>query len=85
VSRGGELTCREVVELVTDYLEGALPPPERARFESHVDRCSGCSAYLAELRSTVELVGRLREEDVPAAVRDELLAAFRHWSAGSPG
>ncbi|HEX2086397.1 MAG TPA: zf-HC2 domain-containing protein [Solirubrobacteraceae bacterium] len=75
------MTCRELVELVTEYLEDALPVGQRARFEEHVGRCAGCRAYLAQMRATVELVGRLREEDVP----EDLLAAFRNWHAGSPG
>jgi anti-sigma factor RsiW len=72
-----ELTCREVVELVNDYLEGALAPPERARFELHLDDCPGCVTYLEQLRMTVALVGRLREESLEPGVRDELMRLFR--------
>ena len=56
----GELTCRELVELVTDYLEGALGDDERARFEAHLGGCAGCTAYLHQMRTTIWLVGRLR-------------------------
>ena len=77
-----ELTCRELVELVTDYLEGALPRRERRRFERHIARCDGCTAYLEQLRVTIAMLGTLTEDDVPAPARDELLAAFRDWHAG---
>jgi len=74
------LTCRELVELVTDYLEGALTPRERARFERHIAVCPHCTAYLGQLRETLRELGDLTEDDV-APVREELLAAFRDWQA----
>jgi predicted anti-sigma-YlaC factor YlaD len=77
---GEELTCRELVELVTDYLEGALAPADRARFDEHVAGCEGCTAYLSQMRETLRLLGRLTEESVPAASLDSLLAAFRGWA-----
>ena len=73
------MTCRQVVELMTDYLEGALSAVERARFEDHIAGCDGCRAYLAQLRTTRRVLGRLADEPVPAAVEKELLAAFRSW------
>jgi hypothetical protein len=73
------LTCRELVELVTDYFEDALTPAERARFEDHVSGCGGCAAYLEQMRQTIALVGRLTEEDVPPEAEGELLLAFRDW------
>ena len=73
------LTCREVVELLTDYLEGALAPGERARVEEHLATCPDCTAYVEQLRTTIGVLGRLREEDVPAGIRGALLAAFRGW------
>jgi hypothetical protein len=73
------LTCRELVELVTDYFEDALPPAEHARFENHVAGCGGCAAYLEQMRETIDLVGRLTENDVPPNAERELLAAFRDW------
>lgn len=75
------LSCRELVELVTDYLDGAMSPRERARFERHIAGCPHCTAYLQQLRVTLEEVGELREEDVAEPVREELLHAFRDWSA----
>lgn len=74
-----ELTCKELVELVTDYLEGALAHAERVRFESHLDTCSGCAAYLEQFRATIELTGRLAEDDIEAPARDALLRQFRDW------
>jgi anti-sigma factor RsiW len=74
-----ELTCREVVELVNDYLEGALTAHELARFEQHLSSCDGCDRYVNEIRLTIETVQCLRCEDVPARTRDELLSGFRRW------
>ena len=73
-----DLSCREVVELVTDYLEGALDDEERTRFEVHLVFCSGCERYLEQMRGTIAAVGGaapVEEADVP----DELLEAFRGW------
>ncbi len=73
------VSCQEVVELVTDYLERALPQEEAALFEQHINFCDGCEFYLDEMRSTIATVGRVTEEDVPPETRDKLLAAFREW------
>ena len=73
------LTCQEVVELVTDYLESALPPDQVVLFEQHLNFCDGCVWYVDQMRRTIAAVGRLREEDVPPETRDALLAAFRDW------
>jgi hypothetical protein len=77
-----DLSCRELVEIVTDYLEGALAPEDRARFEQHLVLCDGCTIYVEQMRDTIRLVGTLREEDVPDEARDSLLAAFRSWRSG---
>jgi anti-sigma factor RsiW len=73
------VTCQEIVELVTDYLEGDLPADEMSLFEQHLNLCDGCVAYVTQMRTTVATVGRLREEDVPVETRERLLAAFRDW------
>lgn len=78
-----ELTCRELVELVTDYLEGALPPEDAARFERHLAACPGCTTYVEQIRETVRQTGRLREDDLRPAARDALLAQFRNWKDSS--
>jgi anti-sigma factor RsiW len=74
-----ELSCHELVELVTDYLEGALERRARARFEAHIRSCRDCSAYLEQIRATIRLTGRLRADDLDPAARDALLHAFRAW------
>jgi len=73
------LSCKEVVELVNDYLEGAMHPAEVARFEHHLGECVGCSEYLRQIRQVQQSAARLRENDVPETVRDALLQAFRQW------
>jgi anti-sigma factor RsiW len=78
------LTCREFVEIVTDYLEGALAPADVERFEQHLGVCPGCDTYLDQIRQTVGLTGRLREQDLAPPARDALLAAFRDWKQSAP-
>jgi anti-sigma factor RsiW len=73
------LTCRELVELVTDYLEGRLEIDDRTELEMHLTLCDPCVAYVEQMRGIVRGAGRLAEEDLPADVRDGLLAAFRGW------
>ena len=74
-----EITCREVVELVTDYFEGRLPLEDHRRFELHVCGCTGCRVYLAQMRAVVQVAGQLAEEVLPAGLREDLLCAFRDW------
>ena len=76
------LSCREMVELVTDYLEDALPGTERARFEAHIAGCDGCTAYLEQMRATIALTGRLTEEQIPPGALEALLREFRDWREG---
>lgn len=71
-----ELQCREVVDILTDYLEGALPAERRVVLEQHLLFCDGCSAYVDQLRASIALTGRLQEADVPAPVMDRLVRAF---------
>jgi anti-sigma factor RsiW len=73
------ITCQEVVELVTDYLEGTLPAEKAELFEQHLNFCDGCDRYVNQMRTSVATVGRLREEDLPPEMRERLLAAFRDW------
>lgn len=74
-----ELVCRELVELVSDYLEGRLSTEDHRRFEEHLAVCEPCTKYVEQMRITVRLVGRLREEDLQPAARDAFLQAFRDW------
>ena len=74
-----QLSCQELVELVTDYFEGALPAEDRARFEAHIGGCDGCVAYVEQMRTTIELMGRLEPDDVTPEAQAALLGAFRNW------
>lgn len=74
------LTCREVTEIISDYLDGDLSPERRDEFERHLVNCAGCSAYLRQMRITVQVSGSLREQDVPQPMMDALLTAYRAGS-----
>jgi anti-sigma factor RsiW len=74
-----QLSCRELVELVTDYLEGALPEEEHLRFDDHIARCGGCGIYLEQIRQTIDLLGHLPEDGLTPEAERELLEAFRGW------
>jgi anti-sigma factor RsiW len=76
-----ELTCQDLVELVTAYLEGALSGDEHARFERHLSICPGCRTYVEQFRETIALTGALRAKEVPPSARDELLAQFHSWKS----
>ncbi len=73
------ISCQEVVELVTDYLEGALDDAERRRFEEHLNGCAGCTRYLEQMRTTIRLTGEITPGDVSPEAERALLAAFRAW------
>lgn len=73
------VTCQEVVELVTDYLERALPADETALVEQHLNFCEGCVWYVDQMSATVGALGRIEEADVPPETRDKLMTAFREW------
>jgi predicted anti-sigma-YlaC factor YlaD len=78
-----ELTCKELVEVVTDYLEGGMPPERRLLFEEHVAFCSWCHTYLDQMRETIRITGTLTEDDLSPETRDALLETFRDWNAQS--
>jgi anti-sigma factor RsiW len=71
------MSCRELVELITDYLDDALPDRERRRLEAHLADCDGCRAYLAQLEQTIALTGRVEAEPLPPGMLDALVRAFR--------
>lgn len=79
----GGLSCAEFVELVTDYLEGALDPETEGRFVLHATACPGCETYLDQFRDIIAVSGRLRTDDIDADTRDRLLAQFRDWKRGA--
>jgi anti-sigma factor RsiW len=74
-----QLSCQELVELVTAYLDNALPPADHARFEAHIAECDGCRGYLEQIKTTIELTGTLAPEQLDPAAEEALLAAFRDW------
>ena len=75
-----EMPCRELTELITDYLEERLSRVDRARFEAHLAECEACRTYLEQFRQTIRVLGHLAEESLSAAARNALLGAFRGWS-----
>jgi anti-sigma factor RsiW len=76
------LSCQELVELVTDYLEGALEPGDRRRFDEHIAGCGGCTRYLEQLRATILLTGTITIDDLSPDAERALLAAFGDWARG---
>jgi anti-sigma factor RsiW len=79
-----EMRCQELVELVSDYLEGALSPADRARFDAHLAACEGCTRYVKQMRLTIRLAGRLTAASMSPEARDALLRAFRDWRSKPP-
>jgi len=81
-----ELTCKEFVEWVTDYLEDRLPSDERKRFDAHLAQCSSCPLYLEQMRQTIQTVGRLSDElnEVAPEARSALLGVFKQWKREKP-
>lgn len=78
------LTCREMVELVTDYLEGRLDDADRARFEAHIAECDACTLYIEQMRMTIAALGHIPPETISPRAEQELLETFRDWrSTGS--
>ena len=76
-----DLVCQQAVELVTDYLEGILSRRGRRRFEAHLAGCPNCTEYLAQMRETIRLTGRLEPEDLTPRQRDEFVELYRRWRA----
>ena len=74
-----ELTCKELVEVVTDYLEGSMPAQRRLLLEEHLAFCDWCQTYLQQMREAIRLTGTLREDDLTPEARDGLLGVFRDW------
>jgi anti-sigma factor RsiW len=77
-----EPTCQELAEFLTDYLEGVLSLSERASFDRHIAGCRDCTLYVEQMRVTIAASGRIRSDDIPSSVRDELLTMFRGWALG---
>ena len=77
-----DLACREVIELLTEYLEGTLSRRQRRRLEAHLQACPNCAAYLEQIRVTIELSGTIKPEDLPPHAVDELTELYRRWRDG---
>jgi predicted anti-sigma-YlaC factor YlaD len=75
-----DLACQELVEIVSDYLEGALPEAERDRFDAHLEVCEGCRRYLDQMRTTIRVAGTLTEDNLDPDAKDQLLQLFREWN-----
>jgi anti-sigma factor RsiW len=74
-----ELSCQELVELVTDYLEGVLPGELHERFERHIAHCAGCQTYLVQMHATIRATGTLSVDSLSPEAERTLLGAFRNW------
>jgi anti-sigma factor RsiW len=81
LGRKNELACRQMVELVTDYLEGKLPRAQRRRFEAHLADCESCSEYLEQMRASIRLTGQIDAEDLTPAMGADLVEVYRRWRA----
>jgi anti-sigma factor RsiW len=83
--RRRDIVCQQAVELVTDYLEGALSRAGRRRFEAHLAGCPHCTEYLAQMRATIELTGGLTADDLTAPMQDDFIELYRRWRADGDG
>jgi anti-sigma factor RsiW len=80
VTAEDEVTCQELVEIVSDYLDGALSAGDRERFEAHLEICEGCRRYLDQMRTAIRIMGRLTAESLDPGAKDQLLQLFRTWN-----
>lgn len=78
-----QMVCKELVKVITGYLEGTMPPEDRARFERHLAECDGCQAYLDQMRETIAALGSLPPESISPEMERRLLDAFRDWREGA--
>jgi anti-sigma factor RsiW len=83
--RRRDIVCQQAVELVTDYLEGALSRADRRRFEAHLAGCPHCTEYLAQMRATIELTGGITADDLTAQMQDDFIELYRQWRADPDG
>jgi anti-sigma factor RsiW len=84
VSSTRTLTCQELTEVLTNYLEGTMALEDRAALEAHLALCEGCATYVEQMRQVIRTVHELRPDDVEATAPDDLLEAFRAWKRGEP-
>ena len=79
MSTATEITCMELIEAITDYLEGTMQEAERRRFDAHLEACPHCVNYLEQMRQTIAALGELSEEPIGPGAREALLETFRGW------
>lgn len=84
MDQSDHMACQELVEVITEYLEGTLPAPDRRRFEAHLVLCDPCVVYLEQMRATIATAGRIPLDELSAPGREALLQAFGDWRAGRP-
>ena len=77
------LSCKEFVELVTEYFEGSLPAEEKARFEAHLAICEGCEIYMEQMAQAIQFTGKLTEEQITEEAQAKLLKTFQEWKNNS--
>jgi anti-sigma factor RsiW len=77
--RHRDLVCQQAVELVTDYLDGALSRRDRRRFEAHLKKCPNCSSYLEQIRTTIRLTGTIEPDDLTPEAKRDLTELYRNW------
>ncbi len=80
-----EMACQELVEVITEYLEGTLPELDRARFETHLASCASCQEYLEQMRGVIRLTGKLTTRSLEPETVDSLLSSFRRWRESQTG
>jgi anti-sigma factor RsiW len=83
--RRPDIVCQQAVELMTDYLEDAMPRAARRRFERHLAQCPHCTEYLDQMRAVITLAGRVTPEDLAPEARDDLTALYRQWRDAEDG
>jgi anti-sigma factor RsiW len=81
---GHDITCRQAVALMTDYLDGILPPPDQALVEAHLAECEDCAEHLRQIRITVTVTGRIGEDDLTPSAREDIMAVYRRWQQDRP-
>jgi anti-sigma factor RsiW len=74
-----EMACQELIEVITDYLEGTLPESDRTRFDAHLSTCAACREYVEQMCTLIRLSGNLTAKSIAPATRNSLLRAFRSW------
>jgi anti-sigma factor RsiW len=81
---GHDITCRQAVALMTDYLDGVLAPRDQALVEAHLAECEDCAEHLRQIRITVAATGQIRADDLAPSAREDIMAVYRRWQQARP-